>query len=458
MSEDLEIQDVINDKFRDTSHEAIVLAYFLRRKHYLCNSIPPEIFTIDIYKEILKIIKERNIDKIPIHILHKNLLKVIPENQHEIIDAYLEKLKKVSLKKVNSGNIKSFIDDLKVSYESREILNNISLIVDDVDKFDLKKTKELLRKSLLVDASYNVFSSGDYVEDYQERKNEILYFQSNPEKLGICTGIKIFDDLSGGIYRGELAVLMAQTGVGKTMALGNFGLNAYLRGKNILLVSLEMNKHQLQYRLDSRVAKLNHGKFRKASLNNNDFERWGERIKKLKEKVGDHYFEILCLPRGCTANNIQEEAEKIQNKRGKKLDLILIDYINLMSPNRFKGNSIDWANQTETAYELATITVNFNGSDGIPIWTGNQVTDEYKPGHEMKAKHLKYSRGISEVAQVIVGLSQSIDQFLEDGKMILEIIKCRDFPKLDKPIEIYPNKDMMILHDEQLAIAAKLKK
>ena len=64
--------------------------------------------------------------------------------------------------------------------------------------------------------------------------------QENPDLIGIKTGIKKFDEISGGIQKGELGILMAQTGKGKSCALGNFGTNAWLQGKNIVLFSLEM--------------------------------------------------------------------------------------------------------------------------------------------------------------------------------------------------------------------------
>lgn len=446
MSEEFDIEELIEDKFRDPTLEKKVLGYLIRKNHVPVSSLFPEVFTVEMYQTIFSVIKDKCTHKIPISILRKNLNKRLSEEQQEICEAYLKKIYKTKISDVNKKNIQLLIDELKEYYESRMILNNVGKIVNNVGNFDLQKTKNLLRDSLLVNTAYDKYSSGDYLEDYESRVSLIREMQNNPNLLGIKTGIKEFDKLSGGIQNGELGILLAQTGKGKSIGLGNFGMNAFLANKNVALFSLEMTKEQLQFRLDARIARLQHSLFRRAKLGKKDFKKWDRRIKKLRS-MQDNFYEVVCVPRGTSTKQIQEQAEKVQSIRGKKIDLILIDYLNLMGSNKNKGG-VGWENQVEIAYELKGLCLEFNGT-GVPIWTPNQVTDDYEVGKPMKTKHAKYARGIAEVAQIIVGLTQSLDQLIEDGCMTLEVIKCRDFPPSNEPIKIYPDFDMMILDQEK---------
>ena len=105
------------------------------------------------------------------------------------------------------------------------------------------------------------------------------------------------------------------------------------------------------------------------------------------------------------------------------------------------------------AWEIKDLSMVFNGH-GIPIWTANQITDEGMKASKPGTHHLKYSRAIAEVAPVIVALHQSTDDMLQDI-MKFWIIKCRDFPKVKKPIVLHPNFNIMMLNRERLSIENK---
>jgi len=119
-----------------------------------------------------------------------------------------------------------------------------------------------------------------------------------------------------------------------------------------------------------------------------------------------------------------------------------------MRPNKEgKGSSKLWESQVDIAWELKEIATDFQ-EEGVAIWTGNQVTDEAEGASELKKKHIKYGRGIGEVAQIVLGLIQDQDDALENV-MKLQTLKLRDLHKIN-PIILRPNFDLMMLNDERI--------
>jgi replicative DNA helicase len=453
MSSD-DIDQAIEKKWRDLKLERKLVSHIVRKDHTTVDFLSADVFTHEFYKLFFEIISEKRT------IMSKSLLKTVafkrlPDDEHESCETFIDRVYESKIRSITKKSIKVMVEELKEKYESREILNGVGKILDDVDNFDLNKAKNIIRKSLMIESGIvNADMTGDYLEDYEKRRKVIKDFQKNPDVAsGILTGIKKFDNISGGIQKGELGIVVAPTGVGKTVALGNFSMNAWnYYHKNVIFFSLEMTKQQLQFRLDSRMAMVEHQRFRKFDLSKADFKKWHETIQRLRAEHNNSY-EIIKMPRHCTPDQIEEEMKRWQDRKKKQLDIAFIDYLNLMHPNKMaaKGSSRDWGSQADVAYELKNIAVDFNAGYGMPIWTANQMTDSYdaNAGDMIETKHLKYSRGISEVSQIIVGLTQTFDDMLE-SKLQMQIPKCRDFPKV-APIDLISNLDFMLLSKEKLS-------
>ena len=447
----------INKKWRDLKMELKLIAYIIRKDHTFTSYINEDLFTIDLYKIFFKIIQSKQ------SILSKGILQSIakkntPSEDRKLIPTYLDKIYACAIKKIHHKQATVITDEMKKLYESRNIVLAVENIVDDLDEFDLDKTKEDLLHA--VNSAQNMTSTaiqGDYLDGFDERYKKAEDFIKNPDiATGVLTGLKKFDKISGGIQNGELGIIMGESGTGKTLTLGNFGLSAWHKyHKNVVIFSLEMLKQQLEYRFDSKMARIPFTRFRKYNFEKGEMKRWRESINALKEQH-DNFFEVVCLPRHTVPDKIKEILYRIQDIKKAEIDLCLIDYINLMYPNTMKGKegAKNWGNQADVAYDLKALAVDFNGGKGLPIWSPNQMTDgddENKKRGPIKLKHMKYSRGIGEVASIVIGLSRNEDDILED-KIILEIPKCRDFPPTE-PISIHTDFEYMNLSKERMSFA-----
>lgn len=444
---DIEIENIIEKKFRNLNLEAKILSFCLRRNHHCIRSLDNDLFTIEPFKIILSLVRKNNMI-FPKDILISKVKKEVHENQLDVYEDYISKLYKVNLSHVNLKNIDKLISDLKEIHNSRRMVKLVNdEIIQKIDNFDPNDIKKKMKNIFLDTSNSNKKYRGELLEDFEERRQLILNKKSDPRNfMGVPTGIKEFDRVTkGGVMKSEFATVVGKTGTGKSIMLGNLAINAWKLGFNVLFVSLEMTKHQVQFRMDSRITKLLHEKFRGGTLTEQEIILWEQKIKKLRNKK-KNFLEIICLPRGCCANDVEEEALRIQAKRDQKIDLLVIDYLNLMTSNDGKGNKRDWKYQADVAWDIKSLAAEYDDY-GIAIWTANQMTDEGMKAKKTEVHHLKYARAISETFPIIVALNQSVDDYLQDI-MKLWIIKCRDFGDIKKPILLRPKFDIMVLNQE----------
>lgn len=440
---ELDVDSLIEKKFKDIKLETKTIAFAVRRDFNTILQSKKDFFTIEPYRKVYEIIT-RCKAILPQDVLYKYIKREVPEEERDIFKTYVERIYDENLRNIDRKSISVFVETLKTLYESRIVLKGINDVLKTVETFDIHKAKKTLRSALMTDTQTDRKNYGEYLEDMEDRMAEIKRKRDNPRLyMGVPTGLRELDNLSGGLQKGELGIIVAGTGVGKSLALGNLALNAWKLGYNVLFVSLEMTKHQIEFRFDSRVTRINHTKFRKAEVTDDEMDLWKQKLQNLRQKK-TNYLELVCMPRGCTSAEIEEEALKIQAKRKAPVELIIVDYINLMSSNdKRHGDKKDWKNQAEVGWNLKELCMEFNGL-GVPIWTANQLTDEGNEAEDIKAHHLKYARAISEVASLILALNQSDDDIL-DGIMKLWFVKVRDFANIKKPIKLHPNFNIMLL-------------
>jgi len=251
--------------------------------------------------------------------------------------------------------------------------------------------------------------------------------------------------------KGELGILIGESAIGKSIGLENFALNAWELDYNVAYFSIEMSKDAVGFRADSNLMKLKYRKFRLGQFTKDDLFKWEKGIKKYRESK-NNFFEIVSLPRSCNASELETEMERIQDQYGQKLDLAVVDYLNIMRPNSGGSNPKGWESQVDIAWDLKEIATDFQ-EEGVAVWTGNQVTDEAEQAAILRKRHVKYGRGIVEVANIIVGLIQTEDNELED-LIQFQTVKLRDLSKIPVII-LRPNFDLMMLNDERIGSATR---
>lgn len=211
-------------------------------------------------------------------------------------------------------NCDFYIDRIQENWQTRE-----AECCKNLDEF--KKLEELKKKYELIDSkavSYlNDFNDlYDMGDDYEKRK------KIEPIK----TGYKTIDEKIGNMLGGDMMILAAATGMGKTCMMLNMATSMAKQGKKVLIFSLEMNKEQLINRIVSAEQGISNSQIRNMELSKTD-------EKKYWEYVYSEDFLKLDI-RICTEYNIT--TSRIRNiVLGSDADIVFIDYLGLInSPNR----------------------------------------------------------------------------------------------------------------------------
>lgn len=173
----------------------------------------------------------------------------------------------------------------------------------------------------------------------------------------VSTGWEIFDGLvQGGHGKGELGVVIASTGAGKSMMLVHLGAQAMLEGKNVVYYTLELSDVVIGRRFDSCLTKIP-----LLSLNSLKDE--------VLEKVRDVPGKLIIKEyptKSVSPDSLRNHLRKLQQKDFKP-DMIIVDYGDLLKPV---------SAQKEKRTELETIYEELRGIAGefqCPLWTASQT-------------------------------------------------------------------------------------
>ncbi len=431
----------IGEQFRDTSLELKIISYLVRKDYKPCDKITRDLFSIKAYKMFFDIVSThrttfpRDVFK---DLIGERVKKI------ELVNPYIIKVFKCRIDNLSNRNLITMVNKLLKLYYFRFSLEKAEKIIDFVESGNIDEVKKAAKQISSMGTTRKRIYTGEYLKDYEERK-AIIKTRMEKSSVGVPTGVKKFDELSGGLMKGELGIIVGESGMGKSIGLENFGLYAWEKDFNIVYVSIEMAKEQVGFRADSRLMRLKYRNFRLGQFTDGQLLKWEKGIQKYRDEK-KNYFEILSLPRSCSASDIETELDRVQDQYGQKVDLLIIDYLNIMRPNNTSAESSkDWKAQVEIAWDLKEVATDFQ-EEGVAVWTGNQVTDEGEGRGILRKSHVKYGRGIVEVANIVVGLVQDKDDKFENV-MRMQTIKLRDLGNI-RPIILRPNFDMMCLNDE----------
>lgn len=230
----------------------------------------------------------------------------------------------------------------------------------------------------------------------------------NPEAItGLKTDYYALDNLlNGGLHGGDLVIIAARPGVGKTSLSMNMVTNCALNHNATCAVfSLEMPRTQLAQRVLCSVASVNMSAALKGELSSEDWTALWQAKKKLVDS--NIYVDDTSL-----TNTSIIRSECLKLKRTKGLDLVMIDYVQLMG-------SIDGQNKQENRnQEIANITraLKILAKElNVPILLLSQLKREVegRAEHRPVLSDLKESGAIEQDADIVMFIHNP-DKYLKD--------------------------------------------
>jgi replicative DNA helicase len=141
---------------------------------------------------------------------------------------------------------------------------------------------------------------------------------------GLATGYPALDEMTSGMQPSDLIILAARPSMGKTSLALNIAENVATRAGRVAMFSLEMSKEALLLRLLSSHARIDAHKFRTGHLNVEDREKMGESLNELARTS-------VWIDDSASATVVEMGAKARRLKNDKGLDLVIVDYLQLMT-------------------------------------------------------------------------------------------------------------------------------
>ncbi len=157
-------------------------------------------------------------------------------------------------------------------------------------------------------------------------------YHSDGKLTGISSGFKVLDDMTSGLNAGDLIIIAGRPSMGKTTLAVNIAENAALgSGKSAAIFSMEMSSESLTLRMISSLGRINQGHLRSGRLSEDDWPRIDSAMTQLSAaKI--YVDETPAL----TPTEVRARARRLKRERG--LDLIVVDYLQLMQVAGTKEN------------------------------------------------------------------------------------------------------------------------
>ncbi|MCI6948069.1 replicative DNA helicase [Oribacterium sp. P9] len=219
--------------------------------------------------------------------------------------------------------------------------------------------------------------------------------QNGGQITGIPTGFKALDYKTAGLQRSDLILVAARPSMGKTAFVLNILDNVGVRQKKpCMIFSLEMSREQLVNRMLSMESLVDADKLRKGSLTDED---WGELINAV-DRVADANITIDDTP-GITVGELRSKCRKQKLEKG--LDLVIIDYLQLMSGGGRGGESRQ-QEISEISRSLKAVAREMK----CPVIALSQLSRavEQRPDHRPMLSDLRESGAIEQDADIVMFL------------------------------------------------------
>lgn len=282
-----------------------------------------------------------------------------------------------AIKEQPSGAVSYWIEKFREGWRKSQVEYAVNKIInagpeqkvdDAVDTF-----KECHEKLLKAETKQPISSFADLAVEVLEEHDRR---QIDPDLPGISYGMPALDAITGGMQKGDVNLIVGETGSCKSYLSSFFAWQASQSGANTLIVSPEMRAGEIAQRLVSM----------KSKLPNRDI-KWGRLSyyarEKTKNNITDLDKNLKILPSG-----IYTDINKLINLTNEiNPDLLVVDGIYLLVNNRLKGQR--WE-RDESAYFLLK---NLSLRKDLPVL----ITSQY---NRTNAKQLQDVRGTQSAAQV----------------------------------------------------------
>lgn len=294
---------------------------------------------------------------------------------------------------------------------------------------------DLLRDALGVTFDNSV--GHDYIDDFEERYE---FYHRDESRLPF--DLEYFNKITkGGVPSKTLNVILAGTGVGKSLFMCHCASANLLEGKNVLYVTMEMAEERIAERIDANTMNLPIDQLE--TLPKQLFE---QKVQKVAQRTPGKLI-VKEYPTGSAhVGHFRALLNDLDTKRRFKPDVIYIDYLNICASSRMKGlgGSINTYSLVKAiAEEIRGLAMEFD----VPIFTATQTTRAGFSNTDIGLEDTSESFGLPATADLMFALI-STEELEKLGQIMVKQLKNRyNDPNVNKRFVIGVDRPRMKLFD-----------
>ena len=317
---------------------------------------------------------------------------------------HVDTLEAIKQLEVNTEYIQDTALNFCKQQNLKKKLKDVHNIIDNGEFESYNKIEEIIQKALQI---------GLMNDDGTDVFEDIDLALEKDNRLPIATGIVGIDNLlKGGLGIGELGIVLAPTGTGKTTLLTKFANTAYNLGYNVVQIFFEDNPGNIKrkhYTIWTGIA---------PDSQPDNVEEVKIKIEEAQQRSKGSIKLLKLASDNVTVSEIKNKIRKM-NSDGTKIDLLVLDYVDCISSDK-STNGDEWKGEGSVMRSLESMTGEFD----MAIWTATQGNRESISSEVVTGDQMGGSIKKAQIAHVILSIGKTLEQ-KEHNLATLTLLKSR---------------------------------
>jgi replicative DNA helicase len=292
----------------------------------------------------------------------------------------------------------------------------------------------VLTEALAVSFDPNI--GHDFFQDIEKRYD---FYHKIEERIPF--DLEFFNKITkGGLPKKTLNIILAGTGVGKSLAMCHFAAANLSQGKNVLYVTMEMAEERIAERIDANLLNIAVDDLEKLPK-----ELYEKKVNSLKNKTDGKLIIKEYPTASASSQHFRNLLNELRLKKNFVPNIIYIDYLNICSSARIKAgaNVNSYTFIKAIAEELRGLAVEFN----VPIISATQTTRSGYSNSDVGLEDTSESFGLPATADFMFALI-STEQLESLGQIMVKQLKNRyNDPTANKRFVVGVDRAKMKLYD-----------
>lgn len=327
--------------------------------------------------------------------------------------------------------------------------------LDTINDFETTyQTAQKIKEIVDAMSSVNFINDGD---DMGSDFDDVEAHVQDSSKFKVKTGFATLDHMLGGGWdMGTLNMLMGETNSGKSLWMQNLAVASANQGYNVLYITLEMSERKVLKRLGSMRLKIPVNDYDVISMDTEFMKKKIDSLKKsagngndlFEKKIGKIYTKFWAAGTA-NVNDFDNFLQKLKERRGIDINLVIVDYLTLMVPPKSNGNG-------ETLYTKGKLLAEGLRALGakwkLPVISALQVAKDAWNATNISLESVPESKAIPETADTFFVIIRN-EEMKRQNLYRLKMLKQRDGDFLKSQIRINLNTVFLNLENDQFVDA-----